>query len=636
MQDTGKIEYHMKKIIITLIYFLLSTILVAQSVGINNNSPHASAILDVQSTTKGFLMPRMTTLQRTAIASPAAGLKVFDTDTKTFWFYNGSVWLSITAGTTGWSLTGNAAINPTTHFIGTTDEQPLRFRVNNLWAGELHPTSGNVFLGVGAGQANTNGHSNTANGAYALTSNTVGFQNTAIGRNALFANITGRFNTANGADALFTNSTGNSNTSIGYQALYANSTGGNNTASGKSALYSNTTGIDNTANGFQALYSNTTGNSNTAIGADALVNNTIGFNNTASGGNALYSNSTGSNNVANGFQALNNNTIGNYNTANGVQALAVNLSGFENTANGFQALYTNTIGNYNTAVGVKALYNNTEGSQNTANGNGALFSNTIGNYNTTNGANALFNNTEGNQNTATGNGALISNTIGNNNTAIGNGALYNNTNGDNNTAIGVAALYNNIIGSRNIAIGSLSGTAASTPNLSNTISIGNDGSFLNAASNQAIIGNSSTVFIGGKVNWGIVSDERIKRNIKEEVKGLDFILKLRPVTYNISNVAISEVRKITDTVNFTGKYDGEKITYTGFLAQEVERAAIAAGYNFSGYTKPVTTDQLYTIRYAEFVVPLTKAVQEQQGIITIQQKQIDLLEKRLAALEAKK
>jgi trimeric autotransporter adhesin len=71
------------------------------------------------------------------------------------------------------------------------------------------------------------------------------------------------------------------------------------------------------------------------------------------------------------------------------------------------------------------------------------------------------------------------------------------------------------------------------------------------------------------------------------------------------------------------------------LAQEVEKAAKASGYDFSGYTKPENAQQLYTIRYAEFVVPLVKAMQEQQVVIQNQQNQISSLEKRLLALEAK-
>ena len=51
-----------------------------------------SAILDVKSTTRGMLTPRMTSAQRGAIASPAAGLLVYDTNTNTFWFFDGTQW----------------------------------------------------------------------------------------------------------------------------------------------------------------------------------------------------------------------------------------------------------------------------------------------------------------------------------------------------------------------------------------------------------------------------------------------------------------------------------------------------------------------------------------------------------------
>jgi hypothetical protein len=56
-----------------------------QSVGIGTSAPNASAQLDVVSTTKGFLMPRMTSAQRTAIATPATGLMVYETTTSSVW-----------------------------------------------------------------------------------------------------------------------------------------------------------------------------------------------------------------------------------------------------------------------------------------------------------------------------------------------------------------------------------------------------------------------------------------------------------------------------------------------------------------------------------------------------------------------
>ncbi len=68
------------------------------SIGIGNNTmPSASAQLDVNSTSKGLLTPRMTQAQRTAISAPATGLLVYQTDggQPGFWYYNGSAWANI-------------------------------------------------------------------------------------------------------------------------------------------------------------------------------------------------------------------------------------------------------------------------------------------------------------------------------------------------------------------------------------------------------------------------------------------------------------------------------------------------------------------------------------------------------------
>ncbi len=77
--------------------FLVAVLITASTyaqVGIGTSSPDASAALDITSTTKGLLMPRMTNAQRLAIASPVAGLQVFVTDFNggTFLFYNGTGW----------------------------------------------------------------------------------------------------------------------------------------------------------------------------------------------------------------------------------------------------------------------------------------------------------------------------------------------------------------------------------------------------------------------------------------------------------------------------------------------------------------------------------------------------------------
>jgi hypothetical protein len=70
-----------------LLFFFLLTFTGNAQIGIGTVTPNASSILDISSTTQGMLAPRMTTAQRNAIASPADGLMVYDTDLKTFYFY---------------------------------------------------------------------------------------------------------------------------------------------------------------------------------------------------------------------------------------------------------------------------------------------------------------------------------------------------------------------------------------------------------------------------------------------------------------------------------------------------------------------------------------------------------------------
>lgn len=69
----------------------------AQRVGVGIASPNAKAILDLTSTTMGFLPPRMTTTQRDAIGSPPEGLMVMNITTHKLNFYNGSAWEAVTS-----------------------------------------------------------------------------------------------------------------------------------------------------------------------------------------------------------------------------------------------------------------------------------------------------------------------------------------------------------------------------------------------------------------------------------------------------------------------------------------------------------------------------------------------------------
>lgn len=116
----------MKKLFIFFASFVMSTSMFSQNVAINTDgsSAHSSAILDVKSTAKGMLIPRMTSTQRTAIASPATGLMVYDTNTHSFWFYNGASWINMAAGDGGGSFTlpFSQTVNTATSALQVTNQ----------------------------------------------------------------------------------------------------------------------------------------------------------------------------------------------------------------------------------------------------------------------------------------------------------------------------------------------------------------------------------------------------------------------------------------------------------------------------------------------------------------------------------
>ncbi len=483
--------------------------------------------------------------------------------------------------------------------------------------------------------ANNTGLRNIAIGYQSLLSNSTGSTNVALGSFSLRNNTTGSGNTAVGDDALSRSTTGTRNVALGKNALYLTTSGNFNTAIGQTSLFNNTIGNDNTAVGSDALKENITGSKATAVGARAMLfsnNSTTAFDNLniavgyeALRGSTNPSANTGNRNIAMGFQSLALNSEGSFNVAVGSFTLLFNTTGNDNTAIGDDAVNRNTTGNSNTGIGREALYFNTTGSLNTAVGTRALYNNAIGSRNVAVGHLALANNTSSEGNVAMGTFAAR-NTTGDSNTAIGDDALNANTTGIQNTALGRGALYFNTTGNGNTALG---GFAYFNGNFSNSTALG-AGSAI-SASNQVRIGNSNVTSIGGFQNWSNVSDARLKKNVKEDVKGLDFILKLRPVTYHLNTSGT-----IFDNGNKINTEYSTPILHTGFIAQEVEAAAKSVGYNFSGVDLPKNETDYYGLRYAEFTVPLVKAVQEQQAIIEQQNKLIQSLSDRISALEQQK
>ncbi len=124
-----------------LILFFFTTQAGAQNMAINNDgsSAHTKAILDLKSTDKGLLVPRMTEVQRNTMFlstdATAKGMLVYQTDgVEGYYYYNGIEWKIIETGNKGWGLNGNNGTNTSTDFIGTTDNKELRVKTNNTAA----------------------------------------------------------------------------------------------------------------------------------------------------------------------------------------------------------------------------------------------------------------------------------------------------------------------------------------------------------------------------------------------------------------------------------------------------------------------------------------------------------------------
>ncbi|MEN0051922.1 MAG: hypothetical protein AAF806_32955, partial [Bacteroidota bacterium] len=91
----------MKKVYLFLGFCLFIFALQAQvAINENGNDPNTSAMLDISSTDKGLLIPRMDSTARKNIISPADGLLVYDNSTATYWFYDNNKWNEIRNGST--------------------------------------------------------------------------------------------------------------------------------------------------------------------------------------------------------------------------------------------------------------------------------------------------------------------------------------------------------------------------------------------------------------------------------------------------------------------------------------------------------------------------------------------------------
>jgi hypothetical protein len=494
----------MKKRILCIVFLVAFVVTGRPQVAINTDGslPDASSMLDIKSTLKGLLIPRMTTAQRVTIASPSTGLLVFDTDLNEFVFRKSGTWSQLQSGTSLWTAdSGVTYLANSGDNVGIGTSSPgfkLTVSGDIKSDGRIladYGTTTNPTFRFGDG-IETSGFSSPSPNALAfLTNGTTRMFINSSGNIGIGTNSPGqKLSLANGNLALTNTGT------VGELMFYEPSSGGSNYTSIKAQLQdvNNTLTLpkDPGTNG-QFLSTNSSGvmswaaipladriqdaDGDTKVqvekntdedkirfdlgGIEKWVIDSSRLEPRNSGGSTFIGEEAGQNddltnnyNVCIGRSAGKANTTGSKNVIIGAYALSNAISG-RNTAIGYQAMQyvKHWYGDWwNTAVGCQALSglsaNENLGYSNTAVGDQALYSNNGADMNTAVGHKALFSNTVESNNTAVGYSALYNNT-GPENTAVGSYTLFSNTSGLYNTAIGDDAMYANTTGSNNTACG---------------------------------------------------------------------------------------------------------------------------------------------------------------------------------------
>jgi hypothetical protein len=574
--------------------------------GIGIPTPHGSAGLEIQSASKGLLIPRVflqSTGDNGTITDAEGTILVYNTNPSILqgqgvgFYYNSSTnplvkkWVKWSTGgnfNEVWSPSGNAGTNSNNHFIGTTDNTPLLFRSNLFWSGLIHPSSRSVFFGKNS--LSFNGSGAVAYGFRALWSNSKGHDLVAVGQESL--------------STLGTNSPAvmDGNTAVGDSASHLSNNVENTTAMGSLSMKENQVS-NNTGVGYATMvFMNRP--QNTVFGSESMARTTLSSSNTRP---VQF-------NTGFGSLSLNNLFEGGYNTAFG-DGSVTGFNADHSTAFGRYALEkAGTIdvslenaGWYQVGIGFRALAKSNRRQSNTAVGHTAMAVTTLGE-----------------ENVAVGSEALRS-SVNNKNTAVGSGALTNLTTGTQQTSLGAFAGVASADASSSTSVGYL---ANAIGNYSNVTCIGT--SALVSDHSSIRFGNASIVSIGGQVAWTVVSNGKVKMDVRDDVPGLEFVRELHPVTYHFDPMALQQYEETKlMTMQLHDTYFQER--HAGLLAQDV--LELAKSFSKQGMKdlvrEPEGAEGLHGIRYELMVVPLIKTIQEQQAILVSIKKLIEELEKQL-------
>ena len=524
------------KSVIIIVFIALSSISIsnAQNVAItddDNYKAESSAMLDVKSLTKGFLVPRMTSKQIDFINSPATGLLVFNTEDNKYYFYNGSEWANLSAEGL-WIINNGdiyAADKNSKVGIGVNStnsklevKADASFGVNDtLFA--VKDKYGNVVFAVFPDGARVY-VDNTAKGnigGFAVSgrnptkgveenylhitpdSSRIYINSAAKGDIGGFA-VSGRSPGKGILNSMFLSTPDSTRV---YVNQNAKGDIGGFAVSGRSPAKTTLNNFlnltkDNYFIGHRSGESITSGIRNAFVGYETGVENSSGKDNVFLGYQAGFSNSISESNIFIGTQAGYSNSIGaggyyldgDDNIFIGYKSGYNNNTGFRNIFIGSTCGFSNLTANYNVSIGYEAGYYNESGIQQVFVGDKAG-KNTTGRMNTFLGAAAGVNNTSGQNNCFIGaiSGSLCKSAS--NNTIIGNQAGFRQVVGDtikqDNTIIGSKAGCSNSgsIGSGNVMLGRYSGYRSDTDLGDNNVFIGRYAGYNVAGSNQLIISN---------------------------------------------------------------------------------------------------------------------------------------------------
>lgn len=580
----------MKKIVSLSVAVLLACTLLAQNVGIGTSTPNTSAQLDVSSTTKGMLIPRMTEAEKNTIVSPAQGLMIFNTTSNSFQFFNGSIWSNITHS-------------------GIVTGAPNRVaKFNSPWGltpGMLTDNGVGVSLNNTATVANASAILDiTSNNKGLLIPRMLSTERTAIASPAtgllVFDNTTNSFWFYNGA-------------------VWVELTSGSLSGSGTSNFIPKFTG------------SNSIGNSSLEDKADSLVLTTkVAFE--KSNGSLYFRDSSASIH----FPVPGNNSPAMvYMFPSGLQnkdRMVVSLSPsfpnwgleFRDSTDAFHfrsnsgRKFSFELGSGNLGIGVEdpSFTLDINGEQRFTQtapfsypNNGIWFANQSNTFNRAFFGMAKPDSTIGIYSQHLGDWAIEFEVMREPRIGIGNRKTIGTTTGGVPRAE-LHVVHTNFGGSNDGVRIQNEGSNEHYWNLYTSNTTGNFEFFKQGIKRATIDGTSGA--------YTAVSDDRLKRNIKFMPDGtLSKVMELKPSTYQFSKMTADEGGVIE-----SNRY------YNGFLAQEVEK--IFPELVYKGTDNP--NQDFYTMDYSGFGVIAIKAIQEQQKLIDELKKEKEELGKMMLLL----